>query len=216
MMLQYIIVVLRIEQGFTNSLYDTDDQAHINYASHHRMLVASLAAYDVAYDIYGKSEDALERFEKVSNGLIRSATLSIALKDLKDAPLDKDWIEIRDYLGISEDVETLSDWRIEKDKNDQHHLYNKYGVWSATRSLLRVDEVRVRERYTLTANSQTGLEDITAVIEGNVDTDQASGDILLATATVYVLNKAIAKPQVTEQETDWSRFPFAASIRDQK
>jgi hypothetical protein len=215
-MLKYITVVLRIEKGFPNSFYDTDDQAHNEYTKYHRMLVSSFAAYDVKYDIYGNSKDPLERFEKVSNGLVRSSTLSIVLKDLKDAPLDKDWIEIRDYLGISEEAETLSDWRIEKDKNDKHHLYDKYGVWSATRNLLRVNEVRVRERYTFTANTQTRLEDITAAIEGNVDIDQTSGDILLATATVYALNKATAKPQVAEQKTDWSEWPIVVSIPNQK
>lgn len=212
MMLKYIIVVLRIEQGFPNSLYDTDDQAHKQYAGHHRFVVPSIAAYD----IYQKSDNGIERLEKVLSGVARSATLCIALDNIKDAPLDEDWIEIRDYLGIGENTDTLSDWRIAQDKNARHYYYDEYGVWSATRNLIQLDEVRVRERYTFTAKKSVSAESITAMVEEGADINPISDDILLATATVYALDKTIPKPKAEEPKTDWSLYPALNSLRNQK
>lgn len=204
--------MLRIEQGFSDSVYHTDDQALKKYAVHHRLVVPSIAAYD----IYKKSDSGIERLEKVLSGVVRSATLCIALENIKDAPLDEDWTEIRDYLEIGDNADTLSDWRIKKDKNAQHHYYDEYGVWSATRNLVQLEEVRVRERYTFTVNKSVSSESIAAMLEGGADFDPISDDILLATATVYALDKAIPKPKAEEPKTDWSLYPALNSLRNQK
>jgi hypothetical protein len=216
MMLKYI-VVLRIEQGFPDSLYDTDDQALKKYADHHRLVLSSIAAYDAAYDIHNQSESGINRLEKVLSGIVRSATLCVVLEDPKDAPRDKDWIGVRDYLGIDESSEGLSPWRVEKDENDQHHYYDEYGVWSATRTLSKIgDDFRVRERYTFTAKTSVGTESIVGVVNGETEKIDPTEDVLLATATVYALDKAISKPQVEMPEVDWSRYPALNSLRNQK
>jgi hypothetical protein len=201
--------MFRAEQKFPESLYETSDPTHMMYVKHHRMVVPTV----MAYDIYGQQKRGVERLEKFLDGMVRSATLCIALDDIKNASVNEDWIEMREYFGVQEGSESFSDWRINKVSNARHATYDTYDVWTATRTIAKVNTTaKVRERYTITAKNTTSHDHIKAVIKDGEDVDN---DLFVATATVYALDKSISKPNINDSEIDWSRFPNLASIRKQ-
>jgi len=213
-----LLIVLRLEQGFDDSLYDSDDPLLHGYSSIHRLLVPALIAYDALRR--DTEDDTHERMRQVAlgNPEVRSATLVLERDNLSQAVNNLTWIALREALELpNDDVE--QHWRIMR-RDDPHTMYPGVVTWSATRTLARLDEqgqrtqaasfTRVRERYTLNSHSDLEQDDIRALLEENKTPD----DVLLATATVYAVNKAIAKPQphnVVEND-----YPHVAALINKK
>lgn len=194
--------MLRIEQGVEASLFTTTDQELKSYAEHHGLVLPSIAAYDL-YNRGLEHQSMRERITKVGRGLERSATLCLMLDNIDSAPINPGWIELSKTAVFNEVLKPENDWRVMKVANDGHTKYPDYGIWSATRNLAKFDDFRIRERYTVAANSSTDEEEIKdMIIVGKADSD-----MLIATATVYALNKSVSKPGLEKGETDWSKFP---------
>lgn len=206
--------MLRLEQGFDNSIYGTDDPALLGYTEIHRLKAPALVAFDMLRPV--NEETTIDRMKRVAAGDVnmRSATLALECHNLRDAPANLAWHALKETLELPNDgVE--QDWRLKK-HDDPHAGYPGILVWTATRNLARIDKqgertrdenaTRIRERYSFAAYQHTTEDDIYRLFEENGTAD----DVMLATATVYAVNKAIAKPQVSPLDT--SKYPNLSAL----
>lgn len=203
--------MLRIEQGFSPSVYEPIDTNLAGYTSHHRLLMPALVAADMrAY----RHLSPLERLNQVVHSMSRSATLAMELYDIPNAPHDKAW---RTLKNANIDMSAVPDnsWRLAR-RADQHSAYPGHVIWTATRTLSHLkdgeedsedDPLRLRERYTFTSSEKVTEEDMLELLE----TGDAPREIIIATATVYALNKAIPKASLPQEPIDISRYPLTHS-----
>jgi hypothetical protein len=198
--------VLRLEKGFDESVYVSDDENLRGYANHHRVVMPALATYDM--HPVSTSEIAVGiKIDQVIEGHMRSATLAFETDNVRSAAENLGWIATKRHLEISDDVDTP--WRLIR-RVDPHAKFGGFAIWSATRNLLKTPEdatdelsTRVRERYTFAANEELTDNDIESVLIHN----QIPEGLMLATATVYAINKSVPKPALPRHETDYSRYP---------
>lgn len=206
-MLEYRIVVLRVEQGFHPSLLSSDNPQLEGYTKYHQMAMPNMAAYDLL-EVARTGEDVAKRLHNVRTGLTRSATLLLECDAIADVTASDDWLELRHLLDLPrEGAAARSEWRFREDSRGGHYGFPDMGIWTATRNLAKYDETSVRERYTVTTPKTTPETVVRAVFEDSFVPD----DFVIATATVYALNKAIKKPAI--EELDWSQYPELAALR---
>ena len=202
--------MLRHEKGFADSIYSSADADIRGYTNHHRLLVPALIAPDI-YNAGHSAYASKQKLELVLDGTLRSSTLAFESENVKRASENLGWIGIKDEIQIDEDI--ISDWRITR-RDDPHFGHPGINAWSATRNLLKLPHdaatehsTRVRERYTFTARENYCENDIRAILCEN----DAPDDIMLATATVYAINKLVPKPQIPHFPVDMSRFPAVSA-----
>lgn len=171
------------------------------------MAMPNMAAYDLL-GVAKTGEDIAKRLHNVRTGLTRSATLLLEYDAIPDVAASDDWLELRHLLDLShEDAAAQSSWRYREDSRGGHYGFPNMGIWTATRNLAKYDETSVRERYTVTTPKSTSESVVREVFEGSAVPD----DFVVATATVYAINKAIKKPAL--EQLDWSRYPELAALR---
>ena len=197
--------MLRIEKGFDESLFESSNGALRGYTDHHRMLLPAIAAYD--YYNQQTAEDVRRKLARVMDGSSRTGTLALEKSNVRNAATNLGWLAIKGEI----DAETAeaNPWRVIM-RDDEHAQHPGISVWAATRSLLKTpadapDELstRIRERYTFTASNRLGEGDIRAILVEN----EAPDDVMLATATVYAINKLVPKPKLQHESVDMSKFP---------
>lgn len=211
MVYNMILNMLRLEQGFDDSLFESDHKDLVGYTNHHRLVVPALIAHDTFQA--GHSEYATKhRLEMVMDGTRRTATLAFEADNVKEASHNLGWLAIRDEIDFDE---VGSPWRIIR-RDDPHFGHPGVNAWAATRNLLKLplnapDErsTRIRERYTFTALEAIHEDDIRAILIEN----EAPEEVMMATATVYAINKLVPKPMLRSERVDMSKFPaLSASI----
>lgn len=198
--------MLRIEQTFPSSVYDSDDSNLTGYTEYHRLLMPNLIAADIHRD---RDLSVNERITRVESGLARSATLALELRSLEIAHQSKEWQDVVARLNVRDAIK--NSWRITR-REDPHALYPGHAVWTATRTLANLSDTdddlspRVRERYTFTSSSDLSTDELQKLIVNN----EVDEDIVLATATVYAINKAVEKPRVAT--VDMKSYPTTAAM----
>lgn len=198
--------MLRIEQGFEAPVFESDNPTIRGYTNYHRLVMPALAAYDLLHA--GHSEMATQtKLHMVKDGSLRSATLAFESDNVKEAASNIGWVAIREELAVDTDID--APWRIIR-RADPHSLYEGAAVWAATRNIIKLpvgaaddSSTRVRERYTLTALDHVDENDIRRLL---VDND-APDDVMLATATVYAINKTVPKPEYNRVQVDMTKYP---------
>ncbi len=204
--------MLRLETGFDDSLFESDNENLTGYTNHHRLLVPAL----IAPDVYRAGESGVassHKLEAVLLGTQRTSTLAFEAANVESAHLNPGWLAVKQMIDF--DGEFQSSWRIAQ-RNDPHHIYSGIKSWAATRSIMRVprnepDELsfRLRERYTFTAAGHLDENDIRGIL---IDND-APDDVMVATATVYAINKLVPKPELAKLPTNAAEFPALAEMR---
>lgn len=220
--------MIRLERGFDSSLLDSDNDELNGYTEYHRLVMPKLIAFDMFRA--QNPQSPLGRLGMVAAASIpveRDATLLLAAKkdDIVTATETSGWVELRSALQLSE--ATANDcWRI-LERCDPHHEYPGITTWSATRTMARLDtnaqrrsdgDVRLRERYTLTSTANVTADDVRLVVERGEYPSGYFDEIILATATVYAINKAVQKlefnkggnvanedyPEIANLEKSWA------------
>lgn len=198
--------MLRIEKGFDDSLFETSNAALKGYTNHHRLVLPAIAAYDMFHAGHS-SYETQKKLDLVLDGTLRTATLAFEGDNVRDAARNVGWVAIRDE--VVPDIAHENPWRVVR-RDDGHVNYPGVNVWAATRSLLKLpvdapDErsTRVRERYTFTATEAVCEADIRGILQDNLAMD----DVMVATATVYAINKLVPKPILHRERLDMSKYP---------
>lgn len=198
--------MLRLEQGFNDSLFESDHKDLIGYTNHHRLVVPALIAADIFNAGHSKYASK-QKLDMVMDGALRTSTLAFEADNVKEAHHNLGWVAIKEEIDFDDEAD--SPWRIIR-RDDPHFGHPGINAWAATRNLLKLpldapDErsTRVRERYTFTARDTIHENDIRGILLQN----DAPEDVMVATATVYAINKRVPKPILHREHVDMTQFP---------